>query len=78
MSALGHKRTYAPQKAMSALPLIADICVAQAHVRFGPKADLRRGSIFLRLLPPNLSNGVRREHCVGLSQMIATLGQQNR
>src|SRR5262249_24127529 len=54
MSALGHERTYAPQKATSALPRIAmrtprkkvmsalhlkaDICSAQAYVGFGPKA----------------------------------------
>ena len=30
MSALGHKRTCALQKAMSALPPIADMCSAQA------------------------------------------------
>jgi hypothetical protein len=40
MSALGHKRTYAPQQAMSALPPKADMCGARAHVRFGPKADI--------------------------------------
>ena len=39
MSALGHKRTYAVQKGMSALPPKADICSAQAHVRFVPIAD---------------------------------------
>ena len=40
MSALGHKQTYAVQNGMSALPPIADICSAQAHVRFVPKADI--------------------------------------
>jgi hypothetical protein len=40
MSALGHKRTFAPQKVMSALPPKADICGALAHVRFGPIADI--------------------------------------
>jgi hypothetical protein len=40
MSALGHKRTYAVQKGMSALPPIADICSAQAYVRFVPIADI--------------------------------------
>jgi hypothetical protein len=39
MSALGQKQTFAPQKAMSALPLIANIGGATAHVRFGPTAD---------------------------------------
>jgi hypothetical protein len=29
-----------PQKAMSALPLKADMCSALVHVRFGPIADM--------------------------------------
>ena len=41
MSALGHKRTFAVQNGMSALPPTADICSAQAHVRFVPIADMR-------------------------------------
>ena len=40
MSALGHKRTFAVQNGMSALPSKADMCSAQAHVRFVPKADI--------------------------------------
>jgi hypothetical protein len=40
MSALGQKRTCAAQKAMSALPPIADIGSAQVHVRFVPIADM--------------------------------------
>jgi hypothetical protein len=40
MSALGHKRTFAVQNGMSALLPIADICSAQAHVRFVPIADI--------------------------------------
>ena len=39
MSALGHKRTFAVQKAMSALPPKADICSAPADVCFVPKAE---------------------------------------
>jgi hypothetical protein len=39
MSALGHKRTFAVQNGMSALPPKADMCSALAYVRFGPKAD---------------------------------------
>ena len=39
MSALGHKQTCAVQNAMSALPPIADMCSAPAHVRFVPIAD---------------------------------------
>jgi hypothetical protein len=40
MSALGQKRAFAPQKAMSALPPKADMCVATAYVCFGPIADI--------------------------------------
>jgi hypothetical protein len=40
MSALGQKQTFAPQKAMSALPPKADMCSAIADVRFVPKADM--------------------------------------
>src|SRR5262245_9138889 len=41
VSALGQKRTFAPQKVMSALPPKADMCDANRDVRFGPKADIR-------------------------------------
>ena len=40
MSALGHKRTFAAQKAMSALPPKADMCGATRDVRFVPIADI--------------------------------------
>ena len=40
MSAFGHKRTYAVQRAMSALPPKADMCSATKDVRYGPKADM--------------------------------------
>ena len=40
MSALGQKQTCAAQKVMSALPPIADMCSAQAHVCFVPIADI--------------------------------------
>ena len=39
MSALGHKQTYALQKAMSALHLKADMSGATGDFRYGPKAD---------------------------------------
>jgi len=42
MSALGHKRTFAVQNGMSALAPIADICSAQADIRFVPIADIDR------------------------------------
>ena len=44
MSALGQKRTFAVQNAMSALPPKADMCSALAHVRFVPKADILHAS----------------------------------
>jgi hypothetical protein len=40
MSALGHKRTFALQQAMSAITPKADMCGATGDVRFGPKADI--------------------------------------
>jgi hypothetical protein len=42
MSALGQKQTFALQKAMSASPPKADMCVALAYVCFGPKADISK------------------------------------
>jgi hypothetical protein len=39
----GHKRTFWPSIAMSALPPKADMCGAQAYVRFGPIADIVLG-----------------------------------
>ena len=41
MPALGHKRTFAVQDGMSALPPRADMCGALAHVCFGPIADIQ-------------------------------------
>ena len=40
MSALGHKRTFALQKVMSALTPKADMCSAQGDVRLVPIADI--------------------------------------
>ena len=40
MSALGQKRTFAVQNAMSALPPIADMCGATRDVRYVPIADI--------------------------------------
>jgi hypothetical protein len=45
MSALGQKRTFAPQKVMSALPPKADMCCATRNVRFVPMADIANYSI---------------------------------
>jgi hypothetical protein len=51
MSALDHKRTFALQEAMSALPPKADMCSAAVHVRFGPKADISRCKCHVRFAP---------------------------
>jgi hypothetical protein len=40
LSTLGQKRTFAPQKVMSALPPKADIDATPSDVRFGPIADI--------------------------------------
>jgi hypothetical protein len=40
MCALGHKRTFAVQRLMSALPPKADMCSATRDVRYGPIADI--------------------------------------
>ena len=40
MSAMGHKRTFAVQNGMSALPPKADMCTATRDVRFVPIADI--------------------------------------
>jgi len=40
MSPVGSAAGGFPQKLMSALPPKADICTAQAHVCFGPIADM--------------------------------------
>ena len=42
MSALGHKRTFALQQAISALPSKANMCGATRAVRYGQIADIRR------------------------------------
>jgi hypothetical protein len=55
MSALGHKRTFALQKAMSALLLKADVCGANRHVCYGPIADIRHDL-------SNLTSVFRCEH----------------
>ncbi|MGB8121517.1 MAG: hypothetical protein WCF56_22745 [Pseudolabrys sp.] len=42
MSALGQKQTFAAHKLMSALTPKADMCDAQANVRYVPRADIRK------------------------------------
>jgi hypothetical protein len=54
MSALGQKQTFAPQKVMSALPPIADMCGATRYVRYVPIADIRGWSAGVRFQPMRL------------------------
>jgi hypothetical protein len=42
MSALGERQTFRVARAMSALPLKADIRTAKSHVRFAPHSDQRK------------------------------------
>ena len=61
MSALGHKRTFAVQNGMSALPPIADMCGATRYVRFVSKADILRGeqhveTLLIRLSLPQIKS----------------------
>jgi hypothetical protein len=62
MSALGHKRTFALQKAMSALLLKADVCGANRQVCFGPKADMSK-----KERPPRGLSKVDRSELAALS-----------
>jgi hypothetical protein len=50
MSALGHNRTLQCDCMISALLLKADIAERDRHVRFVPKADIRLGCTYFRLL----------------------------
>ena len=52
MSALGHKRTFAAHKGMSALPLKADMFSAAQAVRFGSEADI---ALHVRFTPKRTS-----------------------
>jgi hypothetical protein len=61
MSAMGHKRTFAAQKGMSALPPKADICSATRYVRFVPIADMDGSTI----VPQIGANGILRNICSG-------------
>jgi len=51
VSALGQKQTFAPQKAMSALPPKADMCGATRDVRFGSLADICSAKGHVRFTP---------------------------
>ena len=65
LSALGHKRTFAVQNDMSALPPKADICSARAHVRFVPIADIAASTTcpgFRDFTPLNRQTAGQRHH----------------
>ena len=64
MSALGHKRTFAVQNGMSALPPKADMCSALPYVRFVPIADIGQVSLFLRLWVKSVDDAAVRDQAV--------------
>jgi hypothetical protein len=64
MSALGQKQTSPYVRAMSALPPKADIAERAYDVRFVPKADIRLGCTYFRLL-----GGQEVTHCVASISM---------
>jgi hypothetical protein len=63
MSALGHKRTYAVQNGMSALPPTADMCSAKRDVRFVPIPDI----LTMNDLTSNFPRSSRRSLQSGLA-----------
>src|SRR5262245_41133804 len=70
VSSLGHKPTY-----MSALPLKADMCGANSHVRFGPKADMVAVTpIPLNEITVRTDEGVEAEHRCLVGNARFTLG----
>ena len=64
MSALGHKRTYAVQKGMSALPPKADTNRHERYVRFVPIADIMGQAGHL---------GLGISICIGMSAGVSML-----
>ena len=67
MSALGHERTFAVQKGMSALPPRADIDRSHRDVRFVPEADILPLARSLRRLEPKSK---KSEWCVAAALLI--------
>ena len=62
MSALGQKQTCASQKVMSALPPKADMCSAQADVRFTPESGHSRLRLFALAYDFNRALGLHAVH----------------
>ena len=71
MSALGQKRTFAVQNAMSALHPIADMCGATRYVRFVPIADMAQTQV--QFFISSRTDGLR-----GLHQLMAVTAIQTR
>ena len=69
MSALGHKRTFAAQNAVSALPPKADIRSAQAYVRLVPLAD----SCIAAKVSHSITSSARASGIGGISRDRASL-----
>jgi hypothetical protein len=74
MSALGQKQTPALQKAMSALPPKADVCGANRHVCFGPKADIGAHSITSSAMASS-ATGYRRAQGRSAPTFVLAIGQ---
>ena len=68
MSALGQKRTFAPQNVMSALPPKADMCSALAHVRFVPNSCTAASCRCLDVAGAN--GGARKSELHALDQRV--------
>src|SRR5262245_50367524 len=60
MSALGHKRTYAVQKGMSALPLKADMCGATRDVSFANTGHRGHLTLSAKEISPARNGEVKR------------------
>ena len=73
MSALGHKRTFALQKVMSALPPKADMCSALGHVCFVPIADSPKGQYRCRQWSCITANAMPEKSWTG-DALIVLLG----
>jgi hypothetical protein len=70
MSTLGHKRTFAPQKVMSALPPKADMCGATSDVCYGPKADMMPGYSTTSSTIESKPAGMARPNAFALLRLI--------
>ena len=65
MSALGHKRTFALQNGMSALPPEADMCGALGDVCFVPIADIGQCKLKHAVAPQFPVGADKNDACAG-------------